>query len=244
MRKLLALAYGLMVYVVFVFVFLYLMGFLANRYTPSTIDSGLQIPLAEAWPRDVGLLLLFGVQHSVMARGWFKRAARVLAGQPVERSTYVLMSCAALGTLFRYWEPMPNLVWEVRHAVGAGLVNAMYLAGWGLVALATVQIGHTDLTGLRQVWMHARGKQYAPPQFMTPGLYRVVRHPMMLGLLVSLWSTPAMSWGHLLFSGVLTGYILVALRWEEGDLDRAYPGEYRHYRERVGRLLPNLMNKP
>ncbi|MBK5292998.1 MAG: isoprenylcysteine carboxylmethyltransferase family protein [Acidobacteriia bacterium] len=236
--KLLALVYGLFAYAVFLAVFLYLIGFLANRYALNTIDSGLQIPLAEAWPRDLALLVLFGAQHSVMARDWCKRASRRLIPQPVERSTYVLMTCVALAALFRYWEPMPNLVWDVRHPIGSRLLDGMFLAGWGLVAVATVQIGHGELTGLRQVWMYARGVTPAPPQFRTPGIYRYVRHPMMLGMLIALWSTAAMSLGHLLFSGVLSLYILLALGWEERDLDRAHPEDYERYRERVGRLLP------
>jgi len=240
MIRLLALLYGLFIYLVFLAVFLYLVGFIGNRYSFSTVDSGPRIPVAEAMRANLLLLSLFAVQHSLMARAWFKRFWTRIVPRSIERSTFVLSTCVVLVALFRFWEPMPDLVWHVVDPVAAPAIHLLFAAGWITVLIASAQIGHADMTGLRHVWLYFRRVHYTPPEFRTPGLYKHLRHPMMLGLLAGFWATPAMSQGHLLFAACMTLYIGIALIWEERDLVRRHGSDYTIYRSRVRALLPRF----
>jgi protein-S-isoprenylcysteine O-methyltransferase Ste14 len=188
---------------------------------------------------DGGLLVLFAVQHSGMARPGFKRWLTRFVPGPAERSTYVLLSNAALLVLFWQWRPLGGVVWEVPGAAARAAVSAVFTAGWLMVLGATVLINHFDLFGLRQVWLAFRGVPYTPLRFTTPGPYRLVRHPLYVGWLTAFWAAPSMTAAHLLFALGTTAYILAAIRWEERDLVAAHP-EYTAYRRRVPMLLPRL----
>jgi len=240
MIRFLPLFYGLFVYVIFLAVFLYLIGFIGNQYSFSTIDSGVQIPALEAIRTDLLLLSLFALQHSLMARAWFKRFWTRIVPHPIERSTYVLATCLALALVFRFWEPIPALVWHVSNPVAAPALNLCFAAGWITVIVASAQIGYADLVGLRHAWLFFRGIAYTPPPFGTPGLYKHLRHPMMLGLLAGFWAAPEMSQGHLLFAACMTLYIAIALRFEERDLVHRHGRDYADYRTRVPALLPRF----
>jgi protein-S-isoprenylcysteine O-methyltransferase Ste14 len=222
-RRIAAFLYWAVTYIAFVLTIIYFGGFIANRYVPATIDSGLQIPAREAIAVDLALLAMFGLQHSLMARRFWKR----WLPWPIERTTYMLASCIVLIVLFRYWEPIPNLVWSLENAWWLRVIS---IAGLILVVWSSVVMDHWDTFGFRQAWAYFRGRSYQPRPFSTPGPYRWSRHPMMLGVILLLWATPEMSQGHLLFSAVLTLYIVLATFFEERDLVRQHPGHYDTYR--------------
>lgn len=241
--NILTLVYGLACYAVFFLTFLYAVGFIGNLLVPRTIDAGgPAAATAVAAAIDVGLLALFGIQHSVMARQGFKKIWTRLVPVPAERSTYVLFSSLVLILLFWQWRPMPGVVWDVDNSSGRALLWALFAAGWLLVLVTTFLINHFDLFGLRQVWRHFRGLPPAHVAFREPSLYKVVRHPLYVGWLLAFWSIPTMTAGHLLFAAVATAYILVAIQFEEKDLMTFHP-EYAGYRERVPMLIPRLRRR-
>jgi methanethiol S-methyltransferase len=237
MNRILTLAYGAVSYATFFLTFLYAIGFLGNVWVPKSLDSGLTSSLGTALLVDIGLLALFAVQHSLMARPAFKRLLTTVVSPAAERSTYVLTSSLALILLFWQWRPLGGLVWEVEHPVGRAVLFGGFASGWALVLVTTFVINHFDLFGLRQAWRHFRGQPQAPLSFVTPLLYRIVRHPLYVGWLPTFWCTPTMTVTHLLFAAVTTVYILVAIQLEERDLMDAHP-EYATYRSRVPMLVP------
>jgi len=238
----LALAYGLFAYAAFLATFLYLIGFVAGFGVPKTIDDGAPDAAATGIAVNLALIALFGIQHSVMARPAFKRLWTRIVPLPAERSTFVVVSCACLALLFWQWRPLPEVVWQVHRPVAAVLFGLAAL-GWLTALIATWLIDHFDLFGLRQTLRFATGKVYRPPVFRERLLYRIVRHPLMLGFLIAFWAAPVMSRGHLLFAGAMTGYILLALVVEERTLVDLHGDAYREYRRRVPKLIPALRRR-
>ncbi len=233
-----ALGYGLLCYGAFFATFLYAIGFIGGFLTPTTLDGPLTGPLWLAIAINTGLVLLFGVQHSVMARPWFKKAWVRVVPEHLERSTYVLLSSVALIAMFILWRPMGGVVWSIEHPIARGILYAILGAGFLLVLVTTFLINHFDLFGLRQTWLHFRGRGYTHLDFATPGVYRFVRHPLYVGWLMSFWATPTMTAAHLLFAALSTAYILAAIRWEERDLLDHHGESYALYRQRVPMLVP------
>jgi protein-S-isoprenylcysteine O-methyltransferase Ste14 len=242
-RRLLLLTYGVLCYTLSLASFLYAVGFIGGFLTPTRLDGPAQGPLAPALAIDGGLLALFALQHSGMARPTFKRWLTRFVPEPAERSTYVLLSSAALFVLFWQWQPLGGGVWEVQGEAGRTAVFAVYAAGWVMVLATTFLINHFDLFGLRQVWLAFRGAPYTPLRFTTPGPYRLVRHPLYVGWFTVFWAVPTMTAAHLLFAVGTTAYILAAIRWEERDLIASHP-EYAAYRRRVPILLPRFRVGP
>ncbi|MGH8303249.1 MAG: methanethiol S-methyltransferase [Steroidobacteraceae bacterium] len=240
MKKSLALAYGVLAYAFFFCTFLYAIAFIGNVAVAKTIDTGAVSTLPKAVLIDVVLLSLFAVQHSVMARQGFKRVWTRIVSPHVERSTFVAAASAVLALLLWQWRPIPAEVWDVRGTALGAVLSVTFWTGWALLLLATFLIDHFELFGLRQVWAYVRGAQVHAPDFKTPALYRLVRHPIYLGFVIAFWSAPSMSVGHLLFSAATTGYILLGICFEERDLIRAYGQRYREYRARVPMLIPLL----
>jgi protein-S-isoprenylcysteine O-methyltransferase Ste14 len=238
MGRSLAVVYGVVCYALFVVTFLYAIGFTGNLFVPKTIDSGTPSGLGVSLLVNLLLLGLFAVQHSVMARPAFKKWWTKFVPQPVERSTYVLLSSLALLLLYWLWRPMPEVIWHIDNVAGRTVLWALFWIGWLTVFASSFIISHWDLFGLRQVWLHFRRREYTHPGFVLKYLYRIVRHPLMLGFLIAFWAVPHMSAGHLLFSIATTGYILIGIHLEERDL-RAFIGpEYDEYRKRVPMLIP------
>jgi protein-S-isoprenylcysteine O-methyltransferase Ste14 len=237
MKRLAIFAYGLVCYAVFFATFLYAVGFIGNLWVPKAIDSPREVSVGAALLVNLGLLALFAVQHSVMARPAFKRWWTRIVPEAAERSTYVLFSSLALIVLFWFWQPMGGLIWDVSAPWGVVLMYWLYAAGWALLLYCTFLIDHFDLFGLRQVWLQLVGKPCPPLNFKTPWLYQQVRHPLYIGWLMIIWATPTMTVAHLVFAVMSTAYILVGIQLEERDLINAHP-EYAEYRKRVPMLLP------
>src|SRR6516165_8890251 len=237
MRALVILLYAAAVYLLFLGVLGYAVGFFADVGVPKGIDQGPHAAAPVAVGIDLLLLLLFAVQHTVMARPWFKRRWTRVVPQPAERVTFVLAASLALALLFWLWRPVGGTVWSLP-GPGAATVWAGYAAGWALAVSSTFLISHWDLFGLRQAWLHARRVRYSPPPFTERGLYRRIRHPLMTGFLIVFWAAPTMTAGHVLFAATATGYILAGIAFEERDLIRSLGETYTAYRARVPALIP------
>jgi protein-S-isoprenylcysteine O-methyltransferase Ste14 len=238
MKRILAFSYGTLCYLLFLATFLYAIAFLGNFGVARTIDGDGIMPFGQALLINTLLLGLFAVQHSVMARPAFKRWWTRFVPKPVERSTYVLFSSAALLLLFYAWQPMGGVIWDVQDQLLRGVLYGLFAGGLLLVLIATFLINHFDLFGMRQVWLYLQGRPYVPLTFSTPGLYRYVRHPLYVGWLVTFWAAPTMTAAHLVFALATTIYMLLAIRWEERDLTQVHGHAYQAYRERVPMLIP------
>lgn len=242
-RRVSIFAFGVASYAIFLATFLYAIGFIGDFGVPRTIDGPLQGALAAAILIDLGLLGLFAVQHSVMARQGFKRWLTRFVPEPAERSTYVLASSVALLLLFWQWQPIGGVVWQLESDVARALAYGVYAIGWVTVLLCTFLINHFDLFGLRQSWLALVDRPYTPLRFGTPSLYRLVRHPLYVGWLLTFWATPTMTATHLLFALATTAYILMAIQLEERDLVRMHGESYVAYRRRVPMLIPRLADR-
>jgi len=237
------LAYAAAVYLLFLAVLGYAAGFLASSGVPKGIDQGPRAAAPAAAAIDLLLLLLFAVQHTVMARPWFKRRWTRIVPEPAERTTFVLAASLVLALLFWLWQPIGGTIWNLP-GPDADALWAAYAAGWALAVSSTFLISHSDLLGLRQAWLHARRARYSPPPFTERGLYRHIRHPLMAGFVVIFWAAPVMTAGHLLFAATATGYILAGITFEEHDLIRSLGGTYAAYRARVPALIPRPSLRP
>lgn len=238
MFKAVALVYGIAAYLLFLVVFLYSIGFVGNWLVPKSIDTGTEgAPLPSLLVNAV-LLGIFALQHSVMARPGFKRWWTRIVPEPIERSTYVLLSSLALALLFWAWRPLPAVVWDVTNPTGAMALWGVFGLGWLIVLTSTFLINHFDLFGLRQVYLNLRSEKYSHLNFKIIGLYKLVRHPIMLGFIIAFWATPRMTAGHLFFAAATTIYIIIALHIEEKDLVTYHGDAYNDYRKKVPMLLP------
>ncbi|MEM9384503.1 MAG: methanethiol S-methyltransferase [Pseudomonadota bacterium] len=242
LKRICPFAWSLFSYAVFFATFLYAVGFIGNLFVPKGIDSVPELPLWQAIAVNVALLLVFALQHSVMARPAFKRWWTQLIPAAAERATYVLMSSLAMLLLFWGWQPIGGVIWQVQSAPWEALLLSVYLGGWLLLLAATFMLDHFELFGLRQAWQAIREKPAVAPQFKTPWLYSHVRHPIYVGWLTIVWATPTMTAAHLLFALGCTAYIVVGTLLEERDLLRAHP-EYQEYRRRVPMLVPSLRKR-
>lgn len=238
MKKALAFAYGVLVYVLFLGTFLYAIAFVGNLRVPTTVDSGKPASTLAAIVIDALLLGLFAIQHSVMARYAFKKRWTRVVPWHLERSTFVLAASVALAVLLWQWRPVPGTVWDLRGTPAGSVLSVVFWAGWAILLFSTFLIDHFELFGLEQVWAYVKGREFHRPAFKTPMFYQWVRHPIYLGFVIAFWSAPVMTVGHLLFSVASTGYILVGIFFEERDMVRAYGDAYRDYQRHVPMLIP------
>jgi len=239
MKRTAMLIYGVISYFAFFGSILYAIGFVGNIWVPKAIDSAPTATFTVALLTNLGLLALFAVPHSVMARPAFKRALTKIIPEATERSTYVLISSLLLMVLFAFWEPMGGVIWHTDQPLVKAICYTLFGLGWAIVFASSFLINHFDLFGLRQVWLEFRGRPYTHLDFATPGLYRFVRHPLYVGFLLSSWFTPTMTVAHLVYAVMITAYILIGVRFEERDLKDALP-EYERYQEQVPMLIPRL----
>ena len=238
MKKILILLYGLIAYFAFLGTILYVIGFVGNMIVPKAIDGAPQVPLVQAILINASLLLLFALQHSIMARPFFKRRWAKIIPEPTERSTFVLLSSLCLMLLMWQWQPIGGIIWSVESQVAKTILLILYITGWAIAFISTFLIDHFDLFGLRQVWLYATGKKYEPLPFRVSLFYRFVRHPLHLGFLIAFWSTPVMTIAHLLFAVLTTGYILMAIKFEEKDLIAHFGESYLTYKNWVPKIIP------
>lgn len=240
LKRVAVFVYGVACYAAFFGTFLYAIGFIGNIVVPKSMDSPATTPFIYALGIDVLLLGIFAVQHSLMARPWFKRAWTRMVPEAAERSTYVLFSSVALIALFYFWQPLGGVVWNIENPAGKMLMYNLYGLGLALVLLSTFLINHFDLFGLRQVWLYLVGKPYTHLTFRTPLFYKYVRHPLYVGWFMTFWFTPTMTVTHLLFAVMCSVYMLVAIRWEERDLVVLHGAKYANYRNSVPMLIPSV----
>jgi methanethiol S-methyltransferase len=238
MRRWLFFAYGVFSHLLFLAVFAYMAGFVGNFAVPKSIDSTTPGSKAVAILVDLLLLALFAAQHSIMARPAFKRVWTRVVPEPIERSTYVLISNVVTILLMWQWRGLDHVVWNAHNPTLRGMLWALFAVGWLLVPAASLLINHFDLFGTRQVWLYLRGRECQPLPFRVPSLYKHVRHPLYIGWAMAFWATPTMTTGHLLFAAVLTGYMGLAALIEERDLIAHFGEQYIAYRRQVPRFIP------
>lgn len=244
MQRLFHGLYALASYGAFFIAFCYFVGFVAGfPALPTHIDKGIEAPTAIAVVVDLALIALFGLQHSVMARPGFKARLTRIVPAALERSTYCLASALALGVLYLFWHPIPQVVWHVEDANLRLLLWGLFLTGFAVVFVSTWLISHFELFGLAQAWAAMRGQPLPPKPFMTPLFYRAVRHPIYMGFFIAMWATPDMSMGHLLFAAAMTAYLVIGIRYEERDLVRHFGNTYVEYQARVGMFIPGVGKK-
>jgi protein-S-isoprenylcysteine O-methyltransferase Ste14 len=242
MTRSLHLLFGIVAYAVFLAVFLYLIGFVADLPgLPTTVDRpDPGVPAGLSVVIDVALILVFGLQHSVMARQGFKKAWTRIVPKPIERSTYVLFACLALVLMFALWQPIPMTLWDARGGPLGILLWALFGAGWLIALLSTFLLNHFELFGLQQVWNALRNRAASAPQLHQPLFYKLVRHPLYSGFFIAFWAAPHMTAGHLLLAAGLSTYMLIAIVYEERDLIGLFGADYETYRGRVGKLVPRF----
>ena len=238
--RMLVMLYGVVSYVSFFGAFLYFMGFVGDVFVPHSISTELTSYSPNALLINIGLMLFWGVQHSVMARGWFKEMISAVVPHHVERSTYVLVSAITLSVLMYYWQPMQGVIWQVENTMVVYVLWGMFGFGWALVFISTFLTDHFDLFGLRQSWLYLVKKTYTPVAFTEVLFYQWIRHPMMLGFFIAFWSIPVMTVGHLVFSVGMSVYVLVGMYFEEKFLVKELGQTYVDYQGRTSKIIPKV----
>jgi len=238
MKKIFVFGFGLVSYLIFFAVFLYWIGFMVNLWVPKGIDDGINSPLLAAIFINFLLVALFGLQHSIMARGKFKKWITRIIPKAAERSVYVLISSLIFILIFWQWRPIDITVWNVENSTATIAIYGLFVLGWILLLISTFLINHFELFGLQQIYTNLRNKPMKYPEFQMPLLYRIVRHPMMIGVIFAVWATPRMTLGHLMFSILMTVYIMIGTYYEEQDLVKNFGAKYIMYRNSVPKMIP------
>jgi len=240
MKRTVFFVYGVTAHLCFLATYAWLACFVGNLLVEHSVDSPIAGSVLPALLIDLGLIVLFGLQHSIMARPAFKEVWTKIVPRPIERSTYVFASCVVTVLLIWQWRAVDLVVWDVQDTVGRWLLYGLFTVGWLMVPAVSLMINHFDLFGTRQVWLYLRGKEYTSLPFRTPMLYSQMRHPLYVGWAIAFWATPTMTVGHLLLAGGMTGYMLVALVFEERDLIAHFGRQYEEYRARVPMFVPRF----
>ena len=237
MSRILIMAYAIASYIAFLAVCLWLAAFLLDIGSIRTANTS--TPALQAAAINILLISLFGLVHSVMARPSFKRQWTKIIPVAAERATYVLQSSVLLAVIMLFWQPIPAVIWST-DGIAAALLLAVFFAGWILIVVAIFALDHFEFTGLRQAWSNLNGTASLVPRFRTPLPYRIVRHPLQLGILLAVFFVPVMTVGGLIFAVVMLAYILIGLRFEERALLREFGDDYAAYRRHVPMLVPRL----
>ncbi len=243
MARAFAIVYGSFAYLAGIAALLYAIGFLDGFPVPKTINSGVVSNTSISIIINLAVLTLFALQHSIMARPAFKKWWTQIIPEHLERSTFVLFTAIVLTLLYWQWRPMTDVIWHIDNNIGVLLIDGLFWTGWIILFSSTFMVSHTDLFGLRQVYLKYKDQEYSSLEFKISGLYKLVRHPIMTGIIIAFWSTPHMTTGHLLFATVTTVYILVALQFEEHDLMNLFGEKYADYKQKVSMLLPLKINR-
>ncbi|MEP2772505.1 MAG: methanethiol S-methyltransferase [Fulvivirga sp.] len=239
MKKSIIFIFGIISYVVFLIAFLYAIGFVGNIIVPKSIDTGAETAMFSSIFINLILLSVFALQHSIMARPKFKEWFNSIFSQAMERSTYILLSSLTLILIYWQWQPITTIVWETENTMLTSIITGIFFLGWLIVLLSTFMINHFELFGLAQIFDNLKNKQTTNPKFQTNYLYKIVRHPIMLGFIIAFWATPTMTVGHLLFTTVTTIYILIAVKYlEEKDLRKSIGEKYEMYQKEVPMIIP------
>jgi len=238
MRRIAFFIYGVVGHLLFLGIYAWLALFLGGLILPKTIDAPVKDTFWTALAIDTGLMAVFALQHSVMARPSFKAVWTRIVPRPIERSTYVYASCAVTALLMWQWRPIDLVMWDIHNPVGRWLMWGLFAAGLLMVPAVSLLISHFDLFGTRQVWLHLQGKEYTSLPFRTPSIYSQIRHPLYVGWMISFWAIPTMTAGHMLFAAVMTAYMMIAVIFEERNLVEHFGAEYEEYRRRVPKYIP------
>lgn len=239
MKKSIILLYGIIAYFVFLIAFLYAIGFVGNIIVPKSIDSGTETTLFSSIFINVVLLSVFALQHSIMARPAFKKWFTTIISPAMERSTYILLSSLTLLLIYWQWQPITTIVWETESKIAINILTGIFFLGWLIVLLSTFMINHFELFGLSHIFDNLKNRQTPNPKFQTNYLYKIVRHPIMLGFIIAFWATSTMTVGHLLFALVTTIYIFIAVKYlEEKDLRKFIGEKYETYQKEVPMIIP------
>jgi protein-S-isoprenylcysteine O-methyltransferase Ste14 len=243
MKQIAYFTYGVVSYLLFFGTYCYAVGFVTNILVPTSLDGPSGMSFVQSFLINAALLVLFALQHSIMARPAFKKWWTEFVPEPIERSTYVLLSSVCLILLLWLWQPMGGVVWSVNSTTLQMALTTLSFLGFGIVLASTFMINHFDLFGLRQVWFYLRGEMYQPLKFRTPYFYKYVRHPLYLGWIIAFWAAPTMTIAHFLFATLCTAYILLAIRFEEKDLIRTFGEKYLAYKRMAPMLIPFTKSK-
>lgn len=239
MRKIISAIYGVIAYLFSLVAFFYAIGFVGNLNVPKSIDSGTETAFLSSLIVNIFLLSIFAIQHSVMARPAFKKWVNGIISPAIERSTYVLLSSLTLLLIYWQWHPITTVIWEVENETIATILTGVFFFGWFFALFSTFLINHFELFGLKQILDNWNDKFTENPKFKVKFLYKIVRHPIMLGYIIAFWSTPLMTFGHLLFAVITTLYIIVAVKYfEEKDLKKSIGKAYEDYQNKVPMIIP------
>ena len=236
----LVMLYGVLSYLSFLAIMIYLIAFIGDFGVPKTVSSGIAGDVSTALIINICLIILWGIQHSVMARSWFKEAIVKIVPHQIERSTYVLLSAIVLAIVMYGWQTMEGVIWEVNNPFWQNVIWGLFALGWIVATLSTFLTDHFDLFGLRQTWLYFVKKSYTSVKFTKRLFYHWVRHPMMLGTLIAFWATPVMTLSHLVFSTGMSVYVLVGIYFEEKTLAKSIGAEYMEYQKRTSKVIPGI----
>jgi len=244
MKRTLVFIYGSISYLIGLGALMYWFGFMGNlSFLPKTIDSGTPGPLVESVLINIALIVLFGLQHAIMARKRFKKAITKIIPAAAERSTFILMTGLVLSLILWQWRPIPITVWNIQNEIFQILIYGLFWGGWALLVFSSFLINHFELFGLQQIWFNLVKTSISEIDFKMPFLYKVVRHPMMLGVLIGMWSNPHMTIGHMVFALAMSGYIVIGVKMEERDLIANHGDRYLRYQQQVPGIIPSLGKK-
>ncbi|MFT4939875.1 MAG: protein-S-isoprenylcysteine O-methyltransferase Ste14 [Paraglaciecola sp.] len=231
--------YSLVCYVASLFSLTYFIVFASGVYAPISVNTqNTEQALLPALLINISLIALFGLQHSIMARQRFKQWLFNYLPESAERATFCLGTSIALVIIVYYWVPMSGEIWNFSGTFSAHFIQAIGAAGWLVLLIASFQLDHFELFGLRQTFTPLIGKPMPESHFRTPGLYKIVRHPIQLGVLLGVWFVPESTLNHLVLAISMTFYIFVGLYFEEKALIQEFGKTYQDYKQHVAKLLP------